>query len=70
MRPGFGSDRGLDLDILMLTLLSGHLAGLRDRLALDGFYPAAELVADLTEITNDYLTHPPAESCDGAETWW
>jgi hypothetical protein len=36
--------------------LADALAKLRDRLAAEGCYDAAELVADLAEITNDYLT--------------
>jgi hypothetical protein len=44
-----------DLGDLVLVLLAGTLAGLRDRLAHDGFVPASELVADLVEITDDYL---------------
>jgi hypothetical protein len=45
-----------DLGDLIVILLAGTLAGLRDRLECDGFAPAAELVADLVEITDDYLT--------------
>lgn len=45
-----------DLGDLVVVLLAGTLAGLRDRLAEDGFDPAAELVADLVEIADDYLT--------------
>lgn len=49
-----------DLGDLVVVLLASTLAGLRDRLAADGFDPAAELVADLVEITDDYLTGVPA----------
>ena len=49
-----------DLGDLVVVLLAGTLAGLRDRLAQDGFEPAAELVADLVEITDDYLTRVAA----------
>lgn len=45
-----------DLGDLVVVLLAGTLAGLRDRLAQDGFEPAAELVSDLVDITDDYLT--------------
>lgn len=45
-----------DLGDLVVILLAGTLAGLRDRLECDGFVPAAELVADLVDITDDYLT--------------
>ncbi len=49
-----------DLGDLVVVLLAGTLAGLRDRLAQDGFDPAAELVADLVEIADDYLTRVAA----------
>ena len=49
-----------DLGDLVIVLLASTLAGLRDRLAADGFDPAAELVADLVEVTDDYLTRVPA----------
>ena len=49
-----------DLGDLVVVLLASTLAGLRDRLAADGFDPAADLVADLVEITDDYLTRVPA----------
>lgn len=49
-----------DLGDLVVVLLAGTLAGLRDRLLEDGFDPAAELVADLVEMTDDYLTHVAA----------
>jgi len=49
-----------DLGDLVVVLLAGTLAGLRDRLAEDGFEPAAELVADLVEIADDYLTRVAA----------
>ena len=45
-----------DLGDLVVVLLASTLAGLRDRLVSDGFENAAELVADLVEITDDYLT--------------
>ena len=45
-----------DLGDLVVVLLAGTLAGLRDRLDSDGFTPAAELVADLVEMTDVYLT--------------
>ena len=52
--------RSADLGDLVIVLLASTLAGLRDRLAADGFEPAAELVADLMEVTDDYLTHVPS----------
>ena len=45
-----------DLGDLVVVLLAGTLAGLRDRLDSDGFTPAADLVADLVEMTDVYLT--------------
>ena len=51
-------DDAPDLGDLVVVLLAGTLAGLRDRLESDGFSPAAELVADLVEIADDYLTSP------------
>jgi len=44
-----------DLGDFVIALLAGTLAGLRDRLLSDGFLPAADLVADLAEITDDYV---------------
>lgn len=49
-----------DLGDLVVVLLASTLAGLRDRLASDGFDDSAELLADLVEIVDDYLTRPPA----------
>lgn len=43
-----------DAGDLMVILLAGTLAALRDRLAADGLGDAAELVGDLTEIAHDY----------------
>jgi len=44
----------------MVMLLASTLAGLRDRLASDGFDRASDLVADLVEIADDYLTNVAA----------
>ena len=44
-----------DLGDLVIVLLAGSLAGLRDRLWHDGFADAAELVADLVEVADGYL---------------
>lgn len=49
-----------DMGDLVIVLLASTLAGLRDRLAGDGYDNAAELVADLVEITDDYLTNVAA----------
>ena len=53
--------RSADLGDLVVVLLASTLAGLRDRLAEDGFEPAADLVADLVEVADDYLTRVPCE---------
>lgn len=45
-----------DLGDLVICLLASTLAGLRDRLAADGFDPSAEIVAELVEIVDDYIT--------------
>ena len=49
-----------DLGDVIVLLLAGTLAGLRDRLDADGFCAPAELVADLVEVIDDYLTSVPA----------
>lgn len=46
-----------DLGDLVILLLAGTLAGLRDRLACDGFEVASDLVGDLVDIADDYLTN-------------
>jgi hypothetical protein len=50
------STREPDLGDLVIVLLASTLAGLRDRLDADGFSDAAELVSDLVEATDLYLT--------------
>ena len=45
-----------DLGEMVVVLLAGALAGLGDTLRADGFEPAADLVGDLVEIVDDYLT--------------
>ena len=52
--------RGPDLGDLVIVLLASTLAGLRDRLADDGYDGAAELVADLTDVADDYINLLPA----------
>lgn len=44
-----------DLGDLVIVLLAGTLAGLRDRLDADGFDRASELVADLTSRCDRYV---------------
>ena len=50
------ADPEADLGDIVILLLAGTLAGLRDRLYSDGFTRAAELVADLVEAADTYLT--------------
>ena len=40
---------------LIVVLLAASLRGLSERLLHDGYEDAAELVADLIEVTDDYL---------------
>jgi hypothetical protein len=56
------SMREPDLGDLVVVLLASTLAGLRDRLAQDGFDGAAELVADLTDVADDYINALPCGS--------
>lgn len=44
-----------DLGDLVVVLLAGTLAGLRDRLEADGFGKASELVAELTRRCDRYV---------------
>lgn len=44
-----------DLGDLVIVLLAGTLAGLRDRLEDDGFAPASKFVSELTERCDTYL---------------
>lgn len=44
-----------DLGDLVIVLLASTLAGLRDRLAADGFETASELVSDLTNCCDEFL---------------
>ncbi len=44
-----------DLGDLVIVLLASTLAGLRDRLADDGFDKASELTAELTARCDTYL---------------
>jgi hypothetical protein len=53
-------ERPNDLGDLVIAFLASTLMGLRDRLAEDRFFDAADLVADLLEVTDEYLTHVTA----------
>ncbi len=46
---------GPDLGDVVIVLLAGTLAGLRDRLADDGFVGAADLVGDLVDAADHYV---------------
>ena len=63
MSDNRGTNDGPDLGDLVIVLLAGTLAGLRDRLAQDGFPKAADLVARLVEEADGYL-----DSLDSAGT--
>jgi hypothetical protein len=52
--PARGERREADLGDLVIALLFGSLAGVRDRLAKAGFERAAALVADLVEAAEDF----------------
>ncbi|MFN2526688.1 MAG: hypothetical protein ABR505_10595 [Actinomycetota bacterium] len=45
-----------DLGDIVIVLLVGTLAGLRDRLVSDGFDRAADVITDLVELADDYVT--------------
>ena len=58
--PVVTETRTPDMGDLIVVLLASTLAGLRDRLLDDGFEDAAELVADLVEIADEYVTYVAA----------
>lgn len=51
-----GCGEAADLGDLVVMLLAGTLAGLRDRLVDDGYERAADLLGDLVDVANDYLS--------------
>ena len=55
---GAGCLRGPEADLgdVVVTLLVGTLAGLRDRLYADGFETAASVIQDLVEVADDYVS--------------
>ncbi|MGH2752496.1 MAG: hypothetical protein ACRDK3_16745 [Actinomycetota bacterium] len=53
-----GGTRADDAGELIMVLLACTLASLRDRLHADGYDRPARVVADLVEITDDYLERP------------
>ena len=54
------SERPPDLGDLVLVLLAGTLAGLRDRLFEDGYESQGEVVAELVELLDDYISSAAA----------
>jgi hypothetical protein len=44
-----------DLGDLVIVLLAGTLAGLRDRLLYDGYATAADVVGELAEMADGYI---------------
>ena len=51
----------------VILFLASTLAAVRDRLLLDGYTEAAELVADLVDIVDDYLTNVrPCSDANGS----
>ncbi len=58
-RPDEREAQGERMGELIMVLLACTLANLRDRLCADGYDQPARVVADLVEITNDYLDRLP-----------
>jgi hypothetical protein len=54
--PDPARDDGPDLGDLVVVLLAATMAGVRDRLLSDGYEGAAELVAELVELADDFVT--------------
>ncbi len=50
----------LDFGDVIVALLAGAMAGLRDQVADDGYTRAADLVGDLVDIADDYVTRVAA----------
>ncbi len=48
-------DDGPNLGDLLILMLASTLHGFRDRLVDDGYRNAADLIADLIEVVDDYL---------------
>ena len=55
----------VSLGDLVVVLLAGVLSSLSERLRSDGFESQAELVADLAETIDDYVTIGAMEGMDG-----
>jgi hypothetical protein len=61
-RPNEREVHGDHMGELIMVLLACTLANLRDRLNADGYDQPARVVADLVEITNDYLDPLPRQA--------
>lgn len=55
------SKDGFNLGDLVIVLLAGTLAGLRDHLRSDGFERAADLVSHLTDTCDEFLAGVSAQ---------
>ena len=69
MSDNRGTNDGPDLGDLVIVLLAGTLAGLRDRLAQDEFPKAADLVARLVEEANGYLDSLESTTSSTESRW-
>ena len=58
-RPDERDGHGDHMGELIMVLLASALANLLDRLCADGYDQVGAVVADLVEITNDYLDRSP-----------
>jgi hypothetical protein len=57
--PNERAVKGDDTGELIMVLLACTLSNLRDRLFTGGYEQVGAVVADLVEITNDYLDRRP-----------
>ncbi len=57
MKPTADVEPSPDMGDLIVVLLASSLSALRDRLAQDGFEDSAQLVADLVDIADEYITN-------------
>jgi len=69
MSDNRGTNNGPDLGDLVIVLLAGTLAGLRDRLAQDGFPKAADLVARLVEEADGHLDSLESTTSSTESRW-
>jgi hypothetical protein len=69
MSDNRGTNDGPDLGDLVIVLLAGTLAGLRDRLVQDGFPNAADLVARLVDEADGCLDSLESTSSRTESRW-